>query len=363
METALYDPAHGYYASATRRSGRGGDFYTSVDVGPLFGAVLASFFDRLWRLVLGGAGAHGRSPAHLTLVEAGAGDGRLMRDVLDALDREAPACHAAVEAVLVERSAPARARHAAVLGPQASKLTASLAALPGGIEGIVFANEILDAMPVHRLRFTAGGVEEAYVTETGGRLALRFGPPSTPALSQYVARLARRPPPGTIADVSLAASEWTRGACRALRRGVLIIVDYGGELAHLIAGDHARGTLRSYRRHQVDPTAGAEAPESPAWLLDPGQRDLTAHVDFTAVRDAAVEEGCQVLPLVDQTRFLLQAGLAERLAAAGGDDRASIRFRLAAKSLVLPGGPGSTHRVFLATRGVAITPDLLGWGG
>ena len=151
MELALYHPELGYYSRAARRSGRDGDFFTSVDVGPLFGELIAAELDEMWQ-VLRASGAGG-----FDLVEAGAGDGRLARDVLDAAARDHPDFYANVRLTLVERSPAARDAQRATLGPHLERLVAVREDLPPSVEGVIYANELLDAFPVHVVTMTVDG--------------------------------------------------------------------------------------------------------------------------------------------------------------------------------------------------------------
>jgi SAM-dependent MidA family methyltransferase len=171
IDLALYHPL-GYYTAARQRSGRAGDFFTSVDVGPLFGEMLAAQLDEMWRL----AGA----PARFDLVEAAAGNGRLARDVLDAAHRDTPAFYEAAALHLVERSGPARDAQRDTLGPHAGKLAASLETMPSGLTGVIFANELLDALPVHLVVMRDDGLREVRVAEHEGALLTTEDPPSTP---------------------------------------------------------------------------------------------------------------------------------------------------------------------------------------
>jgi SAM-dependent MidA family methyltransferase len=136
------------------------------------------------------------------------------------------------------------------------------------------------------------------------------------------------------------------------------LIDYGHEAPRLFGPGHASGTLRTYRRHLVDPAA--ESPARPAWLADPGTGDLTAHVDFTAIGRALAGEGLHVLPRTDQTHFLLRLGLTDRLAAPAPDERTRLARVLAAKTLVVPGGLGSTHSALVAARGTSDPTAELG---
>jgi SAM-dependent MidA family methyltransferase len=347
MELALYDPDHGYYARAAQRSGTGGDFYTSVDAGPLFGGSLARLAEGAWRAV--------GEPATFDLVEAGAGNGRLARDVLDALAAESPGCYDAVRLTLVERSRTARAAQAQVLEAHRAKIAASASDLPASIDGLLYANELLDAMPVHRVERIAGGLCEWLVTGSGDTLAIVKAPPSTPDLARYFVEVGIDLPEGAVADVSLAALAWCDAAARALASGYLVLLDYGHDARRLYDGSHGTGTLRAYARHLVDPPAPRVAADAtggqglaPAWLQEPGTRDLTAHVDFTAIERRLVRGGLARHACVDQARFLLALGLTERLGGPADGSLATMRLRMAARTLIAPDGLGGTHHALLA---------------
>jgi SAM-dependent MidA family methyltransferase len=346
MERALYDPADGYYATAAQRSGRAGDFYTSVDVGPLFGELLAEFVARRWQAWRSAA----REGEPFALVEAGAGNGRLARDLLDALATDHPACYAAARLHLVERSAAARAQHVTTLGPHAARLASSGPGLPAGASGVLIANELLDAFPAHRVRMTPGGLREVLVGERDGHLALVDGPPASPALGAYFEALGLSLREGAIADISPAAVDWVRDAAASLARGAMLLIDYGHEAAELFAGHHAGGTLVSFSRHQLDPTPSGAAPDRPAWLEAPGTRDLTTHVDFTSVTRAAERGGWRRESLQEQSRLLIGLGLGDRLVHSTGPSTADLKRRLAAKALALPAGLGASHRALVLVK-------------
>ncbi len=349
MDLALYHPELGYYARVDRRSGRAGDFFTSVDSGTVFGALLARQLAEMWRLLAPGGGV----PA---LVEAGAGNGRLARDILDHVAAACPDLYRTLRVTLIERSPAARAAQASMLAVHAARLVGGGAELPAGVRGVVFANELLDALPVHPIVMTADGLREVYVDRDGDRLVERLGPASAPVRA-HVARFGVRLEPGWRAEVCPAAVAWVAEVGRRLARGFLVLIDYGHESCELYSPTHARGTLACYQRHRVAVAAdnGTAAP----WLVEPGACDITAHVDLTAVRRAAEEAGLQTLAVLDQTYFLLaladlDGGRAERPA-----DLDTLRQRLALKTLLVPGGLGSTHKVLIFGRDVG-TPDLLG---
>ena len=351
-ECALYHPDLGYYARADRRSGRDGDFATSVDHGPIFGELLAVQFAEMWRALAGGPGGDG---GRFALVEAAAGSGRLARDVLDAAARLDPAFYDAVDLHLVERSRAARVAQTRTLGPHASRIAYSGPELPSGTTGVVFANELLDALPPHVLVMTDDGLREVYVDVDArhGNLVERLGPLSAAAVREHVASCGMRLEPGWRAEVCPAAVAWVGRAARALRRGFLLLIDYGHEAQELYSATHAAGTLTTYRRHVRHEPAGG----TPPWLADPGERDITTHVDLTAVRRTAEGEGLRTLGVLDQSYFLLGLGALERVGANGG--LAGLRRRLALKSLLVPGGLGSTHKVLVFGKDVG-APRLAG---
>ena len=359
MDLALYDPGFGYYARAAQRSGRAGDFFTSVDVGPVFGELLEIQLAEMATLLDPDA----RHPP-FDLVEAGAGSGRLSADILRAAALVHPAFYQQIRLHLVEPSAQARAAQRRTLGDGAGRLTSSAASLPEAFEGVVLANELLDALPVHQVVMRHEGLREVYVDVArataphgdGTELVAREGPPSTPALAAYLERLGVSLEPGWRTEINLRAVEWIRDASRRLTRGFIVLIDYGHEARDLYSAAHSAGTLTTFAGHTMaGPEAGSEAV---AWLRRPGQQDITAHVDFTSVRAAAERQGLTTLGFLDQTYFLLGL-LGARNTGSAGRSQESPGSNRAIKTLVLPGGLGSTHKVLILGKGVG-EPSLLG---
>ncbi len=337
MDLALYDPQSGYYARASRRSGRAGDFFTSVDVGPLFGELLETQLAEMADLL--------GADAPFDLVEAGASDGRLSADILRAARRRDPAFYARLRLHLVEASAESRQAQPATLGEVGDRLSSSSPELPGRFSGALLANELLDAIPVHQVVMRAAGLREVYVgVDESGRLETREGPPSTPALAAYLERAGVTLEPGWRAEIGLRTVAWVREAARRLQRGFLIFIDYGHPARELYSVTHASGTLTTFAGHAA---AGPEA--GTRWLQEPGTRDLTAHVDFTSVAGTAEAEGLTTVGFLDQTYFLL--GLV-------GADLPPDQGR-ALKTLVMPGGLGSTMKVLILAKGIG-APALKG---
>jgi len=398
MEFALYDGESGYYARAAQRSGRAGDFFTSVDVGPVFGELLArqviemaGLVDDQSSVVSGQSSvvSHQSSvvsrqssvvsrQSSVDLVEAGAGNGRLSADILRAVHRESPALYDRLRLHLVEASGSARAAQRETLGDVADRLASSSPRLPESFSGILIANELLDAMPVHQVVMRPEGLREIYVT-TGDsrretedwrlktedwrlktedwrlktedwRLKTTEGAPSTPALAEHLDRADVKLEPGWRVEINLRAVEWVREAVRRLTRGFIILIDYGHPARELYSATHATGTLTTFSRHT---TAGPERTGGrPPWLEHPGEQDITAHVDFSSVQRAAEDEGAEAIALLDQTYFLLGLGAAEI-------EAPDLKTRLAIKTLLMPGGLGSTLKVLIVGKGVD-RPSLRG---
>lgn len=349
MELALYHPEYGYYARAATRSGRDGDYFTSVDVGRVFGELLAVQFGEMWRVLAGARSRPQGQAAACDLVEAGAGNGRLAADVLEAAAMRDPDFYQAIRLRLVERSPAARAAQPGVLGAHGPKLTSSQSALPDRIDGILSANELLDAMPTHVV-VMRDTLREVYVDWDGHRLVEREDVPSTSELAAYLERLDVRLEPGWRVEINLQAADWVKDAARRLRRGFLLLIDYGHDAQALYASPHSAGTLTTFRRHMTG--SGHSRDETCPWLEDPGSVDMTSHVDLTTIQRVAEAAGLETLAVLDQTYFLLGLGLADRLSQHDGDGVEALKARLALKTLMMPGGLGSVQKVMIFAKSV-----------
>jgi SAM-dependent MidA family methyltransferase len=337
MDISLYHPDLGYYARATQKTGRAGDFFTSVDVGPLFGALLAKQFAEMWRLL--SPTAQGPGPTTFDLVEAAAGSGRLARDILDAAKTKDPEFYAAIRLSLVDASPVARAAQAATLGPHAHLLAHNSVGLPDEIHGVIYANELLDALPTHAVAMTDVGLREVFVDYQHGKFVERFEELSTPRIAEYLARAGAEMPIGWRAEVNLRAEDWVTRAAHSLRRGFMVLIDYGHDERQLYDASHSAGTLTSYKQHS----------QLSDFLQEPGETDITAHVDLSAITRAAEQSGLDVIARLDQTYFMLGLGITEL-------EGLTLQQRLAMKTLLLPGGLGSTHKVLIFGKGVGKPP-------
>jgi SAM-dependent MidA family methyltransferase len=228
-------------------------------------------------------------------------------------------------------------------------------------EGLILANELVDALPVHVVAVRDGTLRERYVALDGDRLTWVEDVPSTPALAAYFQRLGLLPGEGCIAEVNLAGLAWIEQAASTLDRGALLVVDYGYPAEELYSPTRRHGTLLTYRAH----TLGSDP------LVRVGEQDITAHVDFTSLARAAERAGLETVGLISQAAFLRRLGLdgyLRQLDASGltaWDHEANRRALLA---LVEPTGLGRVQAL-LQTRGLGafdpfqVTPgqDDVGW--
>ncbi|MGA9768561.1 MAG: SAM-dependent methyltransferase [Blastocatellia bacterium] len=331
MQAALYDQELGYYNTERLKIGAAGDYYTSSNVHPAFGAVLARAFAELWHEL------SDKQP--LTLVEMGAGTGQLACDVMSALRDEHGSIFDGVNYVIVESSPAMRARQQQRLSEFGERVCwQTLSRIERNpIAGIFFSNELVDAMPVHLVRFTKDGIEEQHVVVEGNRLALVWDAPSSSRLIDYIRRTRLNFPEGQIIEINLEATVWLESVSRATARGFLVTIDYGDVAAHLYGADRARGTLRSFYRHTLV--------DSPLERI--GEQDITASVNFTALIESGRDFGFETLSYERQTTFLIRNKLIERIAATAGDDVDDLKARLAVKNLFVPGGASDNFRVLI----------------
>ncbi len=339
MAAALYDLNGGYYASATTRTGRRGDFFTSVSVGPVFGRLLARQFADMWKQL--------GCPPDFTLVEQGASDGQLMADVLTALARDHPDCQPRV--IIIEPLPALRAAQERTLAPWSDRVTtcATESELPA-FTGVFFANELLDAFPVRLLVRDDGAWRERRVGQADGAFVFREEPLTDPDLLRSAQELPLPPEPGRFCtEVCPALEPWMRTVSAKLARGWLLLIDYGHASAIRHAPARAAGTLAAYREHQRQ--------DDP--LAQPGNQDLTAHVDFTAVARAGLAAGLQLAGFTDQHHAL--AALSVRLYPAMPEERLSpgaAREMRALRQLLHPESMGTSFKFLALSRGTGTPP-------
>lgn len=338
MAAALYDPADGYYQRRDLpRWGQAGDYTTSPQRSPLFAATFARYFVQLYE-ELG-------APGSWTIIEAGAGAGHFASGVLETLRRHYPKIFAATRYVIDEQSADAIERARVRLAPFNERIEfrrLSEWSAPADA-AVVFANELLDAFPVHRVIMRGGQLLEFYVgcNETSDFVWVE-SQPSTPCLATYFEQLGVRLAEGQVSEVNLAARDWTARAAKLFRRGFLITVDYGAEAddLHTAAADRRAGTLRAFHRHQLTDDV----------LARPGEQDLTTTLDWTAIRNVGAEAGLQTILLERQDKFLLQAGLLEQLellSAATQSEAEIAILRASARDMILPNSMSASFQILI----------------
>jgi SAM-dependent MidA family methyltransferase len=340
MELCLYHPELGYYSRNAEQFGKAGDFYTSSDVHAVFGRLLARQFEEIWRTF--------GSPAEIEILELGPGRGLFAQDVLAWSEKKFPEFFRSLHYSLIERSPVLRDRIKSVIAKylesgKASSLSGnafSERALTSDTPVIVFANEFFDALPVEIIS-QQGTLR---VSAKDGRFVETWVPSSAEEL-EFIDRYGVQPEPGERIEVPLLANQRMAGLAASLCTGIIIAVDYGYSRQEQLAGRH-RGTLMAYRQHAVSPNP-YEAP---------GEQDLTAHVNFTALSGAAEENGMQVQPPLTQSQFLMGIGETNQFADAFEDcvltqERAKVALQL--KHLVTPAGMGENFHVLVASKGFA----------
>jgi len=342
MELALYDPNHGYYASGRAGVGKEGDFFTSVSVGSIYGRLLASVCREVWERL--------GKPSRFTIVEQGANDGRMARDILEEIARSGDTFGTAVKFVIVEPFAVNLDKQRATLlsFPNISWVS-SVEELPS-FTGIHLSNELLDAFPVDSFRWNGSEWEEERVECRGGDLAWCSRRIADPELQQATEGLPTNLPPGFRIEVNPGIDPWLSCLHAKLEQGLVLTVDYGQAGDDRYAPHRADGTLLAFEKHERfnDP------------LHKPGLRDITAQVDFTALARSAQDVGFDILAYSDQHHFLV--GAAEPwLRSLGdftqrGDD---ARQELGAlQTLLNPGSMGIQFKAIAFGKGFPAAPPL-----
>jgi len=312
MQLALHEPGVGYYASGARKFGRGGDFVTAPELGSLFGRTLARELGRFERLL-----------------EIGAGSGALADVLADGR-----------EYLILETSAELRSRQHRRLGNRVRHVEH----LPAGFRGAVIANEVVDAMPVHLVHWTERGILERGV-----------GPGLTwadrPAAGELMAAAEQiQVPVPYLSEIALAARAWMRTVAQTVEEGAIFIIDYGFPRREYYHPQRATGTLMCHYRHQAhaDPFAR------------PGTEDITAHVDFSALAEAAHDAGAEVLGYATQAQFLVNCGITEVLAEANVENALHYApIAAEAQKLLSPAEMGELFKVLAVGKGT--TSPLAGF--
>jgi len=360
MELCLYHPELGYYSRNAEQFGKAGDFYTSSDVHAVFARLLARQFEQIWRLL--------QSPPRIEILELGPGRGLFAQDVLDWTEKKFPEFFRALHYSLSERSPALRGKlkltlarflesgrasmllkkerenefAPRILGKASDASTDGLVerALSPDVPLIIFGNEFFDALPVEVV--SAQGKLQVAIQE--GRLVESWAQPSAEEV-EYLDRYSVHPESGERIEIPLQASHYMAGLSASIRTGLIVAIDYGYTRQEQLAGRH-RGTIMAYRQHSASPNP----------YQAPGDQDLTAHVNFSALAAAAEAGGLQVQPLLTQSQFLMGIGENDQFADAfegcrSPQERAKVALQL--KHLVTPAGMGENFQVMVASTGVS----------
>lgn len=340
MEIALYDPEGGYYIAAGDRIGLGGDYYTSPDVHPIFGRLLARQIIQMETML--------PRQKPFTILEMGAGKGLLCRDILAGLKAYAPEAIKRFRYAVIERSPAMVAKQKELLA--SSSLEKSVAwfsgldeaAADGPLVGCVLSNELVDAFPVHRVVGTKEGLDEIYLDLDDDRFVESSGPASTPELAAYFDGLKIRLSEAQRAEVNFGAARWIREVGIAMGQGFVITVDYGHPAAELFAPHRKKGSLLCYYRHTVN--------EDPYSRI--GEQDITAHVDFTRLALAGAEAGLTVTGFTNQLNFLMSLGIAQEMERFDPEspEMLSVKRLLARESM------GGVFKVLIQHKGLTPSP-------
>jgi SAM-dependent MidA family methyltransferase len=333
MELCLYHPQLGYYSRHASQFGKAGDFYTSSDVHAVFGRLLARQFDEMWR-ALG-------SPSAIAIKELGPGRGLFAQDVLDWSEKKFPDFFRALRFVLIEQSPALRDRIAHTLERHFASGKAAFAELDSSTEHptIIFANEFFDALPVEIVS-PKGSLR---IDSRDGRFVETWSRASAEEL-EFLDRYSVHPEEAERVEVPLQPQNLLADAAN-ISRGFLLLIDYGYTREEQLAGRH-RGTLKAIRQHSVS----ANPYEAP------GEQDITADVNFSALAAAAEKQGLHAQKLITQSQFLMGIGEANQFADAFEDcrlpqERAKVALQL--KHLVTPAGMGESFHVLVAGKGIA----------
>ncbi|EXJ14416.1 class I SAM-dependent methyltransferase [Imhoffiella purpurea] len=332
MDLALYAPGLGYYVAGSEKFGPGGDFVTAPEISSLFGRCIANQCAEVLERI-----------PRADILEFGAGSGALAVQILGRLEE--------IDALpdrylILEPSPELRERQRDRIRQQLPRLIDRctwLDGLPERIQGVVVANEVLDAMPVHRFRLDDSGEPlEICVGESDGLLTESAAPIRSPGLADRVwalqaEGLARTP--GYASEINLRLGPWLSALSERLERGLALLIDYGYDRSAYYQPDRSMGTLMCHYRHQ--------AHDDPYRHI--GLQDITAHVDFTAVVESGLEAGFELAGFTTQAHFLIGCGI-DRLLSESPD---ALEQTLAAKQLLLPTEMGERFKVMGLDKGMS----------
>ncbi len=345
MDLVLYHPGEGYYHSFRERTGPRGDYYTSPQIHPIFGQLLARQFHQMWEIL-----GH---PASFTLVEVGGGRGLLCSDILHYCRSQFGDFYQSLDYILAEISTPSVDKQSSRLSPFLNEMKLEcldpegLWNRPQVFIGCFLSNELIDAFPVHLVQQKDGKLWEIYVAWGDESFQEVLGPPSDPALEEYFLLYGTPLEEGQRAEVNLKALDWMEKVNQVLQRGFILTIDYGYEAAELYQPARRDGTLLCYFRHTTSPNPYERI----------GLQDMTAHVNFTALMKKGEALGLKKVGYTEQYKFLVSLGLLQDLENLERDspkesDPGFLKNKLAMRNFLIPGGMGTLFKVLCQSKGV-----------
>lgn len=347
MALCLYHPEYGYYMQGRERTGVRGDYFTSPDLHPIFARLMARQAVDMWEAL--------SQPSRFAWIEMGPGRGWFARDFLRWVRSTQPEFFRALEYIAIEpgphQRALLRERLAEDKLETKVQICENLEQL-GQQTGCFFSNELVDAFPVSVVTRVGGRLKEIYVTAVDDELREKVGAISSTEVAAYVARYAKAIEESHRVEANLRAAQWIRTIAEKLAGGFVVTIDYGDLAPNLFTPDRPQGTLMSYRQHLVTENLYSA----------PGEQDLTAHVNFSALIDAGGEVGLDLTGFTTQERFLLALGEENEfgdLYDPGQSETEQLQARLKLKRLINPEGMGTIFKVLVQHRGIA-SPQITG---
>ncbi len=328
MDAALYTPGLGYYSGGAKKFGFDGDFVTASEISPLFSQTIARQVNQVLSALKG-------QNKQADILELGAGTGRFAKDLLLEMAKldQLPTRYMILEVSAYLREVQHSSLKAALPNELMNRVV-WLDELPKHLDGLIFANEVLDALPVHIVKKTADGLAEMVVVSEDAGLAWQEKLASSSALKGFVAEIDLMD--GYTTEVCLAASGLVASLAGILQSGMLLMIDYGFSRDEYYHPQRNQGTLMCHYRHRAhgDP------------LVYLGLQDITAHVDFTRVAEAGVANGLELIGFVTQAQFLINAGITELLASIPAEDSANyLPLVASAQKLLSPAEMGDLFKV------------------
>lgn len=337
---ALYYPELGYYSRQSTVIGRQGDFYTSPHLHPIFGAMIGRQMVEFWQIL---------GKTSFSIVEMGAGEGYLARDMLDYLRDFEPDFFKNLSYTIIERNPSIRARQEGLLSDFAGKVKWVYDMdFIDDIEGCFFSNELLDSFPV-RIIEVDSGIKEVYVSINNEDL-IEVKRDCSDEIKKYLREFNIKLPEGYRTEINLSIREWLNKVNGRLKEGFIMTIDYGYPASQYYSEERYKGTLLCYHNHRIE--------EDP--FKNIGKQDITAHVNFSSLKKWGEDFGIRTIGFCEQGPYLVSLGIDDVIMQCYGEvpdpfDLAKI------KGLLLPEGMGETHKVMIQYKGSSEIGKLKGF--